>query len=339
MSKRNKSFRILIFLSLISFSFFSIWYLYQKNAKEFQEKYGQFTYYSPEYEPVYSFLENDKAIAYNWNVVNSEEQENMKKAKFIAKSYIVDPDYNVIRESDYGYFVNSYMKLKANPNLLNKDEFNRNIPQKGEYWKLAVYKFQNKKLKKREFDVFEMVRNYDSDLIPIKIRSDIIADSNTQKYYAVIYLRQKSTDKEKAYCINLDEGRIVSDKGINPYRKLPNGFTTATNFAERMEKRGVALHLTWMSLENSYSEKQFENSLLSSKYPQVYKIMHEKDACIAFLNKETDVELVKNVTELFFPPGTNVFENVTIPAEYSVDGQEHVINSAEELQKYYKEGE
>ncbi len=335
MSKRNKSFRILIFLSLISFSVFAIWYLYQKNAKEFQEKYGQFTYYSPEYEPVYSFLENDKAIAYNWNVVNSEEQENMKK----AKSYIVDPDYDVIREFDSGYFVNSYMKLKANPNLLNKDEFNRNIPQKGEYWKLAVYKFQNKKIKKREFDVFEMVRNYDSDLIPIKIRSDIIADSNTQKYYAVIYLRQKSTDKKKAYCINLDEGRIVSDKGINPYRDLPNNFTTSTNFAERMKKRGVALHLTWMSLESSYSEKQFENSLLSSKYPQVYKIMHEKDACIAFLNKETDVKLVKNVTELFFPPGTNVFENVTIPAEYSVDGQEHVINSAEELQKYYKEGE
>ena len=307
----------------------------KEEAKKFQEKYGQFTYYSPKYEPVYSFLENDKAIAYSWKVVNSEEQENMKK----AKSYIVDPDYDVIREFDSGYFVNSYMKLKANPNLLNKDEFNRNIPQKGEYWKLAVYKFQNKKLKKREFDVFEMVRNYDSDLIPIKIRSDIIADSNTQKYYAVIYLRQKSTDKEKAYCINLDEGRIVSDKGINPYRKLPNGFTTATNFAERMKKRGVALHLTWMSLESSYSEKQFENSLLSSKYPQVYKIMHEKDACIAFLNKETDVELVKNVTELFFPPGTNVFENVTIPAQYSVDGQEHVINSAEELQKYYKEGE
>lgn len=104
-----------------------------------------------------------------------------------------------------------------------------------------------------------------------------------------------------------------------------------------MEKRGVALHITWMSLESSYSEKQFENSLLSSKYPQVYKIMHEKDARVTFLNRETDVELVKNVTELFFPPGTNVFENVTIPAKYSVDGQEHVINSAEELQKYYKE--
>jgi hypothetical protein len=313
----------------------AVYFLWSKEeAKKFQEKYGQFTYYSPEYEPVYSFLENDKAVAYNWKVVNSEEQENMKK----AKSYI-DPEYNVIREFDSGYFVNSYMKLKANRNLLNKDEFNRNIPQKGEYWKLAVYKFQNKKLKKREFDVFEMVRNYDPDLIPIKIRSHIIADSNAQKYYAVIYLRKKSTAKEKAYCIDLDEGRIVSDKGINPYRDLPNNFTTSTNFAERMEKRGVALHLTWMSLESSYSEKQFENSLLSSKYPQIYKIMQGEDARITFLNKETDVELVKNVTDLFFPPGTNVFENVTIPSKYSVDGQDHVINSAEELQKYYKEDE
>ena len=87
----------------------AVYFLWSKEeAKKFQEKYGQFTYYSPEYEPVYSFLENDKAIAYNWNVVNSEEQENMKK----AKSYI-DPEYNVIREFDSGYFVNSYMKLKA----------------------------------------------------------------------------------------------------------------------------------------------------------------------------------------------------------------------------------
>ena len=67
--------------------------------------------------------------------------------------------------------------------------------------------------------------------------------------------------------------------------------------------------------------------------------MQGEYARVTFLNRETNVELVKNVTELFFPPGTNVFENVTIPAEYSVDGQEHVINSAEELQKYYKEGE
>ena len=67
--------------------------------------------------------------------------------------------------------------------------------------------------------------------------------------------------------------------------------------------------------------------------------MQGEYARVTFLNRETNVELVKNVTELFFPPGTNVFENVTIPAKYSVDGQGHVINSAEELQKYYKEDE
>lgn len=126
-SKKITKWKSIVFalLLLLGAAMYFIWS--KEETKKFQEEYGQFTYYSPEYEPVYSFLENDKAIAYNWNVVNSEEQENMKK----AKSYIVDPDYNVIREFDYGYFVNSYMKLKANPNLLNKDEFNRNIPQKG----------------------------------------------------------------------------------------------------------------------------------------------------------------------------------------------------------------
>ena len=95
-SKKITKWKSIVFalLLLLGAAMYFIWS--KEETKKFQEEYGQFTYYSPEYEPVYSFLENDKAIAYNWNVVNSEEQENMKK----AKSYIVDPDYNVIREFD-----------------------------------------------------------------------------------------------------------------------------------------------------------------------------------------------------------------------------------------------
>ena len=86
-----------------------------------------------------------------------------------------------------------------------------------------------------------------------------------------------------------------------------------------------------------YPTENLKKTGLAKNYPDLYKIIQGHGGQVTFLNKTTDVALVKNVTELFFPPGTNVFENVTIPAKYSVDGQEHVINSAEELQKYYKE--
>ena len=73
-SKKITKWKSIVFalLLLLGAAMYFIWS--KEETKKFQEEYGQFTYYSPEYEPVYSFLENDKAIAYNWNVVNSEEQ-------------------------------------------------------------------------------------------------------------------------------------------------------------------------------------------------------------------------------------------------------------------------
>ena len=97
--------------------------------------------------------------------------------------------------------------------------------------------------------------------------------------------------------------------------------------------------MTSVGLNDTYPRKNLKKTVLGQDYPELHKILQGYDSRVAFLNEEPDIKLVQKVAELFFPPGTDVFENVTIPAKYSVDGQEHVINSAEELQKYYKEGE
>ena len=34
--------------------------------------------------------------------------------------------------------------------------------------------------------------------------------------------------------------------------------------------------------------------------------------------------------------GTNIFKDITIPAENSIDNKEHVVQSEEEFLKYYK---
>ena len=59
----------------------------------------------------------------------------------------------------HGYFVNSYMKLKNNP----KQSYMILIGiyrEKGEYWRLAVYKLVGEKLERKEFDVFKMVSSF-----------------------------------------------------------------------------------------------------------------------------------------------------------------------------------
>ena len=60
------------------------WYIFQENEKKFQEEYGQFTYYVPEYEPRFKIFENGNALAYHWSVIHSEEQEQMSKVKSYA---------------------------------------------------------------------------------------------------------------------------------------------------------------------------------------------------------------------------------------------------------------
>ena len=84
--------------------------------------------------------------------------------------------FTSVREFSYGYFVNNYMKLKNNPEQGLYD-FNRNVPEKGEYWRLAVYKLVGEKLERKEFDIFKMVRSFDDNLVPSEI------DSRSKRIY------------------------------------------------------------------------------------------------------------------------------------------------------------
>lgn len=315
----------------------AVYFLWSKEeAKKFQEEYGQFTYYVPEYEPRFKIFENGNALAYHWSVIHSEEQEQMSKVKSYASV-----KFDVIMYFENGYFANSFMKLKDNPSRENVEKFNRNIPEKGEYWRLAIYKLNGQKLDKKELDIFKLVRSYNKDLIPSELNSKVVLlDYSTQKKYIPILLHHRIEKTNRVYYIDLKEDKVVHADEVHIQKMTDNNnFVYQTNLSDNLERKGITLFSKGLYLGETYLKKNLGKTLLAQKYPEIYKIMQGEDARVTFLNRETDVELVKNVTELFFPPGTNVFENVTIPAKYSVDGQDHVINSAEELQKYYKEGE
>lgn len=318
---------------ILGFVGYYIWDNCQK--AKFQENYGQYTYYVPEYRPNYKFFEGKKALFYNWELVDSEEMQKMATVKSETSKF------TSLRAFNYGYFVNNYMKLKNNPEQGLYD-FNRNVPEKGEYWRLAVYKLVGEKLERKEFDIFKMVRSFDDNLVPSEIDSiGMGRGATSEKKYVRIILHPKYSENDedyKVYFIDLDEGKIlpaneVKTEGVSNQ----NNFVSYTSFHDNLIKKGVIVSYIDAGLSEDYPPENLKKTVLAKNYPDLYKIIQGHGGQVTFLNKTTDVALVKNVTELFFPPGTNVFENVTIPAKYSVDGQEHVINSAEELQKYYKE--
>lgn len=320
---------------ILGFVGYYIWDNCQK--AKFQENYDQYTYYVPEYRPNYKFFEGKKALFYNWELVDSEEMQKMATVKSEASKFAS------VRAFSYGYFVNNYMKLKNNPEQGLYD-FNRNVPEKGEYWRLVVYKLVGEKLERKEFDVFKMVRSFDDNLVPSEIDSIGIGRGTTsEKKYVRIILHPKHSENDedyKVYFIDLDEGKILpADKVKTDKLSTKNNFVSNTSFYDNLAKKGVSVSMTSVGLNDTYPRKNLKKTVLGQDYPELHKILQGYDSRVAFLNEEPDIKLVQKVAELFFPPGTNVFENVTIPAEYSVDGQEHVINSAEELQKYYKEDE
>lgn len=104
-----------------------------------------------------------------------------------------------------------------------------------------------------------------------------------------------------------------------------------------------------------YEIKDYENETipLKSTYPKVYSILskghsertdlnYEKgeDAYLYFLGPE-DLNFDISILELFYPMGgsdtSKLFYNYRIPAEYSKDGQEHVVKNQKEFFEYFKE--
>ena len=66
---------------LLGFVGYQIWDRWQK--AQFQENYGQYTYYAPEYRPNYAFFEGKKALFYNWELRNKERWLQLSQKQFL----------------------------------------------------------------------------------------------------------------------------------------------------------------------------------------------------------------------------------------------------------------
>ena len=85
--------------------------------------------------------------------------------------------------------------------------------------------------------------------------------------------------------------------------------------------------------------KLAKDALIRQKYPEAAKLLEDNNGSIVVLADKPSIENNMPIYQLLYKEGTNLFENVKIPAENSVDGQEHIVNSQEEFIKYYRNKE
>ena len=89
----------------------------------------------------------------------------------------------------------------------------------------------------------------------------------------------------------------------------------------------------WFSIDpKDLSKTQFKKS------SKAYKLLNQKDTKVIVIKPQNSADQYARsiaVFELFMKKGVNLYQDVTIPAELSRDGQTHTTQTKEEFDHYY----
>ena len=317
---------------LLAFTIIGLYFAYQAYRRH---ELTQFVMWSPRAKIAsYEFMDDNKAVAIDWDRESElKEAEEAKKYDNRIKvelstatngeRFIVRQSYK-LKSATYKYWI---LEEDAVPYLKS------NIPEQGEYWLLDVYDTKDGTIKQKTYDVFQMVREYNKDYIPIGVaESSKLLQSENEKDYLPIKMAVNSESSAKTFIgiIDLTSGKILSEtpsrkSGKEFYDVFKNTIKNRDNFEDiinqndRLSNQNFTLVLSNFFLKKSVSSDQV--SSLADKYPKVFSILKSGPSSrLYFLGKE-DVHFKISLLKLVLPEGTNIFKDITIPVASSKDGQ------------------
>lgn len=249
-----------------------------------------------------------------------------------------------------------------------------NKPEKGEYWLIDIYDIKDNSIKKHTFDMFKIVRELNEKYIPLAEHTGTLYyDKDDQETYLTLGILVGSKDKyvvkpgdihveteynTKVGLMNIQTGKLslktTSGKDYDQLRNDDQKSYKVTHPFESNLKNNFDSKISFFDSRLRYKIKDSENETipLKSTYPKVYSILskghnektdgdYEKgeESYLYFLGPE-DLNFDISILELFYPRAGSdtlkLFYNYTIPAEYSKDGQEHLVKNKEEFFEYFK---
>lgn len=291
---------------------------YRAYIAYFVEPYSQI--YLKQKISKYEFLEGGKAIVVKWDYDNPVDHWLTTSTKDVFQGTRLIGEKKIVQE---------YKKLKyINPVSSN--------PQGQEYWGITVYDTQNQKLTSKDYNVFKLVREYNKNFVPIRL-GNVIYTSSGETLLDIYIQKLESSDPLLQKSINLDTGKLVdAGEKRDSDKEQKNSFKISRQLS--LLRPDTHYHIADRTILNlSKTNYHFpSDAKMWTMYPKAAEIFSEKESMIGILGKESDLEEYLPILKLFAKEGKNLFSDVTIPAEYSVDGKEHVVNSQEEFYRYYK---
>ena len=210
MKKVFKSIKFWIFVLLVILA--GGWFIQYEIHKH---EISQFVEWKPRPNIVDSqFIAGGKAVAIQWD--NKKEVDEATE----ANSY--NPNVDVIRFIGGGnserYIAQESYKLKSQIGIDSYDSSKKihylstNKAQKGEYWLIDVYDTKDKRLVKKTYDVFKIVRDMNKNYIPLYVSvSSIMLDTDDGETYIPINIL---VDKKDKYIVEPGDIHVETDYNV-----------------------------------------------------------------------------------------------------------------------------
>lgn len=216
--------------------------------------------------------------------------------------YVLAPD-NPHLEIGKNYAVTNERQLA---NITKRDKTNFRI--KGEYWNLILYNLEKNGLPERKLDLFQIVRKFDKDSIPINLIG--LYYHNGVSYYGVRIedFSKEEPDFKNVY-LNLETEKIEKlsentnlSQDSDIYR-----ITFATNLSEVIRSMGYNLPLNEIT-QSSTSDKNLNTNInLYILYPDIEAKMVKEDWTLYIRSdKVTSEEAFETLLHWFAPKGQDI---------------------------------
>lgn len=303
-----------------------ILFLYQYNIGQLKQLGSE--YFHGNYlgkESLKEFQKDGAILSTIWQLEgNAAEDESIKAYK----------DTHVGFSVAFGkqYLVKQNVRLKTTGHMrLNATN------DSAEYWTLDIYELNDLKKKPRTIDLLNDFQ--EKDAVAVSVISSIFYDENRQEFILVEYLTKDrdsffnviNLKDQTVTRINASLGEIYNILGYDEYIADETNLLNGTNLVDKFLAQGLMIAKSGRMIypnSNRVSNKYFKElfSKVNGEFTEDYQV---------FVLVDNIPDLLENY-EKFFDTPEEIYRDLLIEADYSIDGQEHTVQTKEEFLKYYR---
>lgn len=180
--------------------------------------------------------------------------------------------------------------------------------------------------------MFKVVEQFDPDYIPTELGS--VYSWNGRELVSLQIRSTKDNSVRKMMYLNLDTRKLERNETLeNDHQRKPIPDFNVPIDREKSSIEELKFFKNWFSIDpKDLSKTQFKKS------SKAYKLLNQKDTKVIVIKPQNSADQYARsiaVFELFMKKGVNLYQDVTIPAEVSKDGQVHTTQTKEEFDQYY----